>query len=107
MTEPVAPNETEQRRIKPLIIVAVAIVAVIVLFLAARLLAAAVAGGPTLNVEAGLPVTVEVSAGSSAKDIANAIAENHPDQLGDISTLAEPAVVNHLLEEKDRMGAGK
>jgi len=71
--EPVAPNEADSRRMKPLIIVAAAIVIVIVLFLAARLLAAAVAGGPTLNVEAGVPVTVEVSAGSSAEDIATAM----------------------------------
>jgi len=75
VTEPALPNEADSRRIKPLIIVAVAIIAVIVLFLAARLLAAAVAGGPTLNVEAGVPVTVEVSAGSSATDIASAMEE--------------------------------
>lgn len=73
MMEPAASNETEPRRVKPLIVVGAAVVAVIALIFGARLLAAAVAGGPTLNVEAGVPVSVEVPAGSSAKDIAAAM----------------------------------
>jgi UPF0755 protein len=58
---------------KPLVIVGGALVAVVVLFFGAQWLAGAVAGGPTLNVDPGLPVTVEVSAGSSAAEIATAM----------------------------------
>lgn len=70
MTDPSASNETEQQRMRPLLIVGAAVVAVIVLFFGAQLLAGAVAGGPTLNADPGLPVTVEIRAGSSAEDIA-------------------------------------
>lgn len=97
MTEPAAPNETEQRRMKPWFVVAVAVVAVILLVLAARFLAAAVAGGPSLNVEPGLPVTVEVSAGSSAGDIAAAMEEAGVVLARDLqSAVAELGVASQL-----------
>jgi UPF0755 protein len=82
---------------KPLFVVAVAVVAVILLVLAARFLAAAVAGGPSLNVEPGLPVTVEVSAGSSAGDIAAAMEEAGVVLARDLqSAVAELGVASQL-----------
>ena len=97
MTEPAAPNQTERRWTKPLIVVAASVVAVLVLFVAARFLAAAVAGGPTLNVEPGLPVTVEVSAGSSAEDIATAMEEAGVVLARDLqSAVAEQGVASQL-----------
>ena len=97
MTEPAAPNQTERRWTKPLIVVAASIVAVLVLFVAARFLAAAVAGGPTLNVEPGLPVTVEVSAGSSAEDIATAMEKAGVVLARDLqSAVAEQGVASQL-----------
>ncbi|MGB5168183.1 MAG: endolytic transglycosylase MltG [Acidimicrobiia bacterium] len=97
MTESAAPNKTDRRRVKPLIVGAAAIVAVIALFLAARFLAAAVAGGPTLNVDPGLPVTVEVSAGSTAKDIATAMEEAGVVLARDLqSAISEQGVASQL-----------
>ena len=52
----------------------------------------------------GLPKT---RSGKIMRRILRKIAENAPDQLGDTSTLADPAVVEHLLEEKDKMDASK
>jgi UPF0755 protein len=79
------------------IIVAAAVLAVLLLVLAARLLAAAVAGGPALNVEPGLPVTVEVSAGSSAADIATAMEQAGVVLARDLeSTVGELGVASQL-----------
>ncbi len=50
----------------------------------------------------GLPKT---RSGKIMRRILRKIAENQADQLGDTSTLADPAVVQNLLEEKQRMGA--
>ena len=45
----------------------------------------------------GLPKT---RSGKIMRRILRKIAENHPDALGDISTLADPAVVAHLVEHR-------
>ncbi len=45
----------------------------------------------------GLPKT---RSGKIMRRILRKIAENHPDQLGDTSTLADPAVVQNLLENR-------
>ncbi len=49
----------------------------------------------------GLPKT---RSGKIMRRILRKIAENQADQLGDTSTLADPSVVQNLLEEKTRMG---
>lgn len=70
MTDPTASPEPERRRFMPLLIAGAVVAGVIVLFFGAQLLAGVVAGGSTLDADPGLPVTVEVSAGSSAEQIA-------------------------------------
>jgi len=45
----------------------------------------------------GLPKT---RSGKIMRRILRKIAENQPDQLGDISTLADPSVVKSLVEER-------
>ena len=45
----------------------------------------------------GLPKT---RSGKIMRRILRKIAENQPDQLGDISTLADPAVVQSLVDER-------
>ncbi|MFG0251741.1 MAG: acetate--CoA ligase [Phycisphaerales bacterium JB038] len=49
----------------------------------------------------GLPKT---RSGKIMRRILRKIAENQADQLGDTSTLADPSVVQNLLDEKTRMG---
>ena len=46
---------------------------------------------------AGLPKT---RSGKIMRRILRKIAENQPDQLGDISTLADPAVVQALVDQR-------
>jgi UPF0755 protein len=69
VTDPAETTGIERRFRKPLLVAGAATIAVVALALGAQLLANVVAGG-TLNVEAGIPVTVEVRAGSSADAIA-------------------------------------
>jgi acetyl-CoA synthetase len=45
----------------------------------------------------GLPKT---RSGKIMRRILRKIAENQPDQLGDISTLADPSVVHNLVEDR-------
>jgi acetyl-CoA synthetase len=45
----------------------------------------------------GLPKT---RSGKIMRRILRKIGENQPDQLGDISTLADPSVVQHLVDER-------
>jgi acetyl-CoA synthetase len=45
----------------------------------------------------GLPKT---RSGKIMRRILRKIAENAPDQLGDTTTLADPAVVQHLVEHR-------
>jgi acetyl-CoA synthetase len=49
----------------------------------------------------GLPKT---RSGKIMRRILRKIAEGHPDQLGDISTLADPAVVADLIEGAKGLG---
>ncbi|MCK4872890.1 MAG: acetate--CoA ligase [Phycisphaerales bacterium] len=52
----------------------------------------------------GLPKT---RSGKIMRRILRKIAEDAVDQIGDTSTLADPVVVTHLVEEKERMDAAK
>jgi acetyl-CoA synthetase len=51
----------------------------------------------------GLPKT---RSGKIMRRILRKIAEGHPDQLGDISTLAEPQVVDMLVQDAAKFGSG-
>ncbi len=73
MTEPLATTTAERRWRRPLFIAVGVIVGVLLLAFAARLLASAVAGDQALDVEPGVAVSVEIQAGSSARDIATAM----------------------------------
>lgn len=69
MTDPAEMSGTEQRFKKPLLIGAAVVVGVLAMAVGAQLLAGVLAGGG-LDVEPGIPVTIEISAGSSASAIA-------------------------------------
>ncbi|MCL1692908.1 MAG: endolytic transglycosylase MltG, partial [Actinomycetia bacterium] len=73
MTDSAAATPTEERWKKPLLIAAAVVVAVVALVLVSRILASAVAGDQALNVESGIAVSVEIKAGSSAREIATAM----------------------------------
>lgn len=97
MTELAPDKKPERPYIKPLAIVAAVIGAVIVLVIGSRLLAGAVGGSPALDVEAGLPVTVEITAGSSARDIAADMEESGVVRAADLqSVIATQGVASQL-----------
>ena len=52
----------------------------------------------------GLPKT---RSGKIMRRILRKIAEGAPDQVGDVSTLADPHVVEHLVEESKKLGGGQ
>jgi acetyl-CoA synthetase len=51
------------------------------------------------------PALPKTRSGKIMRRILRKIAENQVDQLGDISTLADPAVVDHLVENRHRVTA--
>ncbi|GGY55655.1 acetate--CoA ligase [Parvularcula lutaonensis] len=57
-----------------------------------------------MQIAPGLPKT---RSGKIMRRILRKIAEGHPDQLGDTSTLAEPAVVDSLIEGAKKFEPGK
>jgi len=73
VTHPTPSTEAEPRRTSPWIIAAIVVVAVVLVVIGVRTLAGVVAGDGALDVEPGVPVTVEIRAGSSARDIAIAM----------------------------------
>ena len=75
MTEPTASTGIEARRPNRWLIAGGVAVALVLVIVGVRSLAGIVAGDPGLDVEPGVPVTVEVRAGSSASDIAAAMEE--------------------------------
>jgi UPF0755 protein len=75
VTQPPPSTAPETRRPNPWIIAGIAVVAVVLVIVGVRQLALIVAGEGALDVEPGVPVTVEVRAGSSASDIAIAMEE--------------------------------
>ena len=98
MTESAAATPTERRWKKPLFIAAGAVAAVVVLVLAARFLASAVAGDQALYVEPGIAVSVEVTAGSSARDIATAMEQAGVVKAGDLRALVDEQGVASQLQ---------
>jgi UPF0755 protein len=72
VTDPAA-TTSERRSKKTLLIAGGVLVAVLLMVVGARLLASAVAGDQALDVEPGVAVSVEIQAGSSARDIATAM----------------------------------
>ena len=75
MTEPTASIGIEAKRPNPWLIAGGVAVALVLAIVGVRSLAGIVAGDQGLDVEPGVPVTVEVRAGSSASDIALAMQE--------------------------------
>jgi len=69
VTDPAEMSGTERRFKKPLLIAAAVVFSAVVMAVGAQVLANVLAGGG-LDVEPGIPVTVEISAGSSASAIA-------------------------------------
>jgi UPF0755 protein len=98
VTESAAATPTERRWRKPLFIAAGVIVAVVVLVLAARFLASAVAGDQALNVEPGIAVSVEVTAGSSAREIATAMEQAGVVRAADLRALVDEQGVASQLQ---------
>ncbi len=75
MTEPGHQTTNERSYRKPLLIGAIALAIVAAMVLGAGALAGLVGGNPALNIEPGLAVSVEIPAGSSARQIAAAMEE--------------------------------
>lgn len=98
MTEPATTKPTEGRSRKPLFIAVGVVVAIVVLVVGARLLATAVAGGQALDVEPGIAVTVEIQAGSSAREIAGSMEEAGVVRAGELrAVIAQQGVASQLL----------
>ena len=98
MTEPAAATTADRRSRRPLFIAGAVIIGIVVLVIAARLLATAVAGDQALNVEPGIAVSVEVQAGSSARDIATAMEEAGVVRAGDLRAVVEEQGVASQLQ---------
>ena len=96
MTEPATP--TDQRWKKPLFIAIGVVVAVVVLVIGARLLASAVAGNQALDVEAGIAVSVEIQAGSSAREIASAMEQAGVVRASDLRAVVESQGIASQLQ---------
>lgn len=73
MTQPIPSTGDDPRRPNPWLIAGGVLVAIVLVVVGVRALAGMVAGDGALDVEPGVPVTVEVRAGSSASDIAIAM----------------------------------
>ena len=98
MTESSATTLTEGRWKKPLLIAAAVVIAVVLMVLAARLLASAVAGDQALDVEPGIAVSVEIQAGSSARDIATAMEQAGVVRAGDLNAVVETQGIASQLQ---------
>lgn len=98
MTESATTTPTERRWRKPLLIAAAVVVGVVVLILLARVLASAVAGDQALNVEPGIAVSVEIKAGSSARDIATAMERAGVVRAGDLNAVVETQGIASQLQ---------
>ncbi|HZJ48419.1 MAG TPA: endolytic transglycosylase MltG [Acidimicrobiia bacterium] len=73
MADPDPETATKRSYRKPLAIGAAAIAGVFAMVLAAEILAAVVGGSGSLDVDPGIPVTVEIQAGSTARQIAESM----------------------------------
>ena len=98
MTEPTASTGAETRRPSPWLIAAGVAVAIVLVVIGVRTLAGVVAGDGALDVEAGVPVTVEVRAGSSASDIATAMEEAGVVRSRDLQEVVEEQGVASQLQ---------
>ena len=98
MTESAPATPAEGRWKKPLLIAAAVVVAVVVLVFAARLLASAVVGDQALDVEPGIAVSVEIQAGSSARDIAIAMEEAGVVRAGELNAVVETQGIASQLQ---------
>lgn len=98
MTESATPTPTEGRWKKPLLIAVGVVLAVAILILIARLLASTVAGDQALNVGPGIAVSVEIRAGSSARDIATAMEEAGVVRAGDLRDVVETQGIASQLQ---------
>ncbi len=98
MTEPATTTPTEGRSKKPLFIAAGVVVGIVILILAARFLASSVAGNQALNVEPGIAVSVEIQAGSSARQIATTMEEAGVVRAGDLRAVVDQQGVASQLQ---------
>ena len=97
MTQPTASTGPEAPRPNRWIIAGTVAVAIVLVIVGVRVLAGIAAGDGALDVEPGVPVTVEVRAGSSASDIARAMEEAGVVRSRDLQeAVAEQGVASQL-----------
>jgi UPF0755 protein len=97
VTDPAA-TTSERRWKKPLLIAGGVLVAVLLMVVGARLLASAVAGDQALDVEPGVAVSVEIQAGSSARDIAAAMEQAGVVRASEFNAVVETQGVASQLQ---------